>query len=1046
MKLQVWILLFSTAFVLSGSELIQNGSFSNGLEHWEVPETEKSPATVSVLDKTVSADQDSASVKLTRIRIQEPAWRPYAIQRGIKLEPDTQYEISCYIKGRDIAVQPRSGAYIAVTVGKKTLHYGSRGLWKYDTGTFDWTEVKYRFNSRYFDGTDAIVALGIRSGTGTAWFDSVSLKKMEKAPAEISFKMNLFPFNFLKETPFGICENLPGTLNLYGKGKGKYIGKKAVMTLDLPEYLTLEGVSETHAAVRNGRRIMIAQTVIQTPVKRNGEDYRRYQIAFEKQFNVWFGQSWYTQRLFLSAAEGSSGKSGRIYWTLKVGEEQQTEQTGLIEILPPVKRGFRPCGKFGFMIAQSGAVHSPFPELSGKMTAFWRTLVKQPLKLNSINEKPDPSCRNGIMLGGNYIMFPYNESRKALTKYQEKAPADIDDTGKKDSRFYTANWYQLEDPEKYFDSYLRNAIREWRRTNPEVKIAIWDFEPGAKGLDETGRARFAKKRGLPSVPSIAEINRKYKRLWLDYMIELHAEYIAKVAGIFREEAPGTEFWLCSDNLHAGTENERVAAWCAVDVSLSDPVVDFHLHMPYYTGTKFFDDVRYNIESLKKPFFPLNDPAERLWNFFRQYTPEKLKQNIIATAALGGAGFGLWPDDTLDGHYFHQIASAYELISGSENFYAGGKRVETQFAFTPENTISKEITVGDGRKLLLHFPDFSRNLRCLAHEKNGRFVFTLFNYDEKEPVILKVAGRGMKFLVKIPPNGVEVVHSSELPDQKPLVAEIEAMRAKRSAGDLFREVKSKEASIVWGASAKGRPVIKITGSGLQAEMDALGTCELTALRDIGGREMLSGGYLGRLMLYDAKQPDFSFLPGDMRINGKNPEIVSNAVIPAYDGANPEQNPLMDLRITRTFELHRNMVLVKFRFLNPTAHTMNFGFRVNNLPKPGVRFGQKNLNLSLGTEKVTPDNARDNLFLRKNVKIDFLPHVKSRVWDGGPVVISARNHMLKDSMIFFPGPGFEGVYCWNASSGTPKMTVEFLSGSVSLAPGAEREFHYRIETGN
>ena len=184
---------------------------------------------------------------------------------------------------------------------------------------------------------------------------------------------------------------------------------------------------------------------------------------------------------------------------------------------------------------------------------------------------------------------------------------------------------------------------------------------------------------------------------------------------------------------------------------------------------------------------------------------------------------------------------------------------------------------------------------------------------------------------------------------------------------------------------------------------------------------------------------------MKVNGRNPVVVSTATVPAYEGANPEQNPLMDLRIARSFELDGNTILVRFRFSNPTSHMMNFGFRVNNYPQPGLRFGKKNLTISLGTEKVTQNSGLDNLFLRKNVKIGFLPHGKSRLWDGGPVVISAQDKVLKDSMAFFPGPGFEGVYCWNANSKTPMMTVEFLSGGVSLAPGAEREFHYRIEVG-
>lgn len=144
---------------------------------------------------------------------------------------------------------------------------------------------------------------------------------------------------------------------------------------------------------------------------------------------------------------------------------------------------------------------------------------------------------------------------------------------------------------------------------------------------------------------------------------------------------------------------------------------------------------------------------------------------------------------------------------------------------------------------------------------------------------------MKFLVKIPPNGVEVVHSYKLPEQEPLAAEIRSMQAKNTAGDLFREVKSREASIVWGASAKGSPVLRISNGKLNAEMDALGTCELTALSDAGGRELLSGGHIGKLMLYDAKQPKIQFMLKDMKVNGRNPVVVSTATVPPYEGDEP-----------------------------------------------------------------------------------------------------------------------------------------------------------------
>ena len=97
------------------------------------------------------------------------------------------------------------------------------------------------------------------------------------------------------------------------------------------------------------------------------------------------------------------------------------------------------------------------------------------------------------------------------------------------------------------------------------------------------------------------------------MVKLHAELIAKNVKIIREELPGVKIWFCSDNLHA--EAPHVARWCGIDVSLSDAIIDYHMHMPYYAGARFFDDTAYNIENLKKPYFPLIDPAERIQSFF-----------------------------------------------------------------------------------------------------------------------------------------------------------------------------------------------------------------------------------------------------------------------------------------------------------------------------------------------------------------------------------------------------------------------------------------------
>ena len=62
MKFQTSMLIFGAAFFLSASELVQNGSFSNGLEHWQVPKEGSDPYTASELDKTVSADSGSKNI------------------------------------------------------------------------------------------------------------------------------------------------------------------------------------------------------------------------------------------------------------------------------------------------------------------------------------------------------------------------------------------------------------------------------------------------------------------------------------------------------------------------------------------------------------------------------------------------------------------------------------------------------------------------------------------------------------------------------------------------------------------------------------------------------------------------------------------------------------------------------------------------------------------------------------------------------------------------------------------------------------------------
>lgn len=1025
------IFLFSAQFVLMADGPLKNNSFTEGLDGWKVV------GTKAVVDPEIKLSGNP----VLKICVEKPGWN--RVSQSLQLEPDAEYELTFYLKCDNVVRTDKkfSGVFVGLSNGKNVLNYGIDGLWKYSSGTFDWKKASFSFSSKYFaDNLNVDLSLQLSmDASGTFYFSGLSLKKKVPSAKQLSFQMNLFPMNFLKEEPFGICENLPGILEIGGDAHGKYDGKEAVFTLDVPKFLTLAGVSESWPPTRNGKREPLAQKCTEKEISKDGIPYRRYTVTFEKYFHLWFGNDWYTQLVFLKAEPGSTGKNGTIYWTFRIDDEFQKEEKGTIRILPPLKADFAPCKSFGFFIARSQEIRSPFPEMEKNTTEFWSSLSQKPWKLNDAYEKENKAYTNAVMIGGGDLMFPYPESRRNRTALLKISPADVDNNGKTLPRI--ACWYFLDDPDKKCEAYLKAAIREWQNTAPWAKKIIWDFEPHPFGLDEGGRARFARKMNLSYTPSIDEINSKYRHQYFGYMVNLHAQLIAKVAGIIREEAPETQFWLCTDNLHAS--GERVAAWCGVDAALSDGVVDGHMHMPYYSGTRYFDDMAYNVQAFRKPYFPLIDPSERLLSFYQQYTPLKLRQNLLATAALGGVGFGLWPDNALTGEYYQELLLGYGMISRAEPFYSSGKRCERDFVFTPKNTLEKEVKADSGQKVRIHFPDFSRSIRTVAHSLGSRILFTLFNYDEKQSVILQVSGNELKkeFLVKIPANGVITVDTGSLPDQKLLQKELAEFQATAS-NDLFREYNEGKSSILWGATTEKIPVLKLSNGMITAGIDTFSSGEIITLRDENGNELLDGGFLGRISFYDLTQSALPFRTSGVGIRGGVPSIESSAAVLPYEGANPMQNPLYGLHVKRTFSLKGHSLLVSIVFTNTTDKPVTFGFRTGNLPRPGIRFGMKGLKAETGGSVITPESAENTLLLKQGTEIPFLQKLKRGIWNGESVREFASDGVLSDTVILTPDKSFSGVYFWNTGLSKPNLSVEFLSPVLRLPPNGSMEFKYGI----
>lgn len=116
--------------------------------------------------------------------------------RSVELEPDTEYELTFYVKGKDIQSGTfKQGKYVKPNGGRIQLHNNQSWIRitsdpmnrKLETGTFDWRFGKRTVQSSTWKTGKIFIELAVR-GKGTIWFDEVQLKKVKKNDPEASFR------------------------------------------------------------------------------------------------------------------------------------------------------------------------------------------------------------------------------------------------------------------------------------------------------------------------------------------------------------------------------------------------------------------------------------------------------------------------------------------------------------------------------------------------------------------------------------------------------------------------------------------------------------------------------------------------------------------------------------------------------------------------------------------------------------------------------------------------------------------------------------------
>ncbi len=948
------------------------------------------------------------------IRLTADPTKPYiSIRKEIELEPDRKYTVTVMAKGENLT-DKRTGLFFNHA---KKWERGTR--W---TGTFDWTKFNCELDTKVMGGGKVTLHITLYGKEGKLWIDRLNIvpKKLEQ---KTNYKVYFYPVN-REDNQLNICENLPMIVQLLAEAPAKYKehyrNKTSRLVMDVPKFVKLMGSRTGRQSGWHKNYNVINPMTMDKTIVRDGVEYQRYIIDYHRFLALFMcvvRPDNFNYHLLFEATPGSAGKTGKVYWNFSIGDEKYPEQSFTVKVLPPAKMTEPTCKEFKMSLYRQYIINHDNISKAGRdeTVNFWKSLATRNFYAVV---RPESHVKKFIgdtpmlMINGNDCISAINWQE--LFKIRKVMPSDVSLKGVKHPDI--SAWALVEDKDGLFEKYLRNLFRMAKEHKPSVRIFVWDIEPfgfGKEGCDEGGRKRFAEAMKLKTVPTIAEINEKYKEQHYQYMLKLHTKLVRKVAGILKSEYPEAELWMCTGNLVC--KPPFYSRWSCMDLRDFEDVINMHFNMPYYTGTRFFDDIDYNVKNLKKPNFPIHYPSYTQPAF--DYTPTRLLQNLVGSAAAGCVGAGLGEGDILTGPYHLALAKAFSMISRGEKYYFHGKRCDGEIKIMPRNAISRKLSNGK----VITSPDFSQVIRYTAHKLNGKYFITILNFHQSRPLIAEVSGKDFPpVLVKVGPEGCEQVGTDLIPPQEPLKKEIAAYAG---GSDAFKDHSAGANKAVWIASPSGQALIELTDGKIVAGVDSLESGEVVSLKTAAGKELLHDGFIGRVVFLDRLQPKQTWKTESYGLEKDNtPYLISSTVIGAYEGAMPEPNPILNLKIRRKFTVRNGRLLVSFELVNPTKKEMPLQFRLNNHPWPGFRFGTKNIVLN---GKYGPQS----------------PQALTLPDKGELLTLKAEDNGLSDEITFQSKTPFEKVFFWTHKLNSRK-TVEYTVDR-KLAPGAALKLSYEVQ---
>lgn len=890
-------------------------------------------------------------------------------------------------------------------------------------------------------------------------------------------KMELFPADW-QGGSYAFLEDFPHPLALKLWADGPALaGKTARITVELPDFLDLEAATLDRGW--RGRTSLLKLDCHAGEGKRicSFDLPKSVQNRLDPKKLVWgFGHN-----LFFRARKDSAGKSGKMIVRFGVPGGEELRKSYHVMVLKPFRVPSAGLKRFYIGVTKQTARAVPNQKYLRESTDFWQHFNARPLTVvgwpqyNSHTGVNDFLKRNYTTYTGNFACrdstpkFPATDFKDLGFLVNGKVtrpgiPLFVNDKGKTVDNAICP-LYLIKDPDGLFwGDYYRRGIQKTLDIFPECTMIDFDYEPFPPlGTCDHCLTEFAKFANLKQVPKRSDIveGRPFNPKWRAFKLMLHRKILEKHVEACRRHFPKLKITLCMDM----PEKKNLANWIG---STTISKTDGYTPMNYTSGPGYFDSLSMQRQILGRKAFILSmvDPSEEIERFFRRYTPEKLAQNAVATAALGAQGFIIYPSDILDGRSLVCLAESFAAIKEAEEVYFQGKDSSSLLKVTPVNTVDAKIEDEKGNPVSIRMPNVLPGLRWKLHRKDDSYVATLLNYSGRElflriaipsfagkgPVVVRDAYANEQFtglsvdnirqgfLVRIPIDGVRVLcigGSASVMGAAVTQEELARMlEVSRKQLEEFRTVyqprQEGPASLKWLKIRRtGKIVVKL-GLAEQYVIIDPDKAEMTAWRNnrwhpFGG----PGASLGRVRFFSLSAQGEQ----EYRVDGSSlkPDAASISFLHTVpkDAGFGEENPLAGLQVRKTFRLlpgnHKHGTLeIVTEMINPTPSPKTVGFRFSNVPLASYKVPDPPYKICLNGTVVTPGIVSH----RPGRVINWDVSGVRREYPGETRIEATAPYYLYQAFC----PDADGFYSW----ASPTLhTAEYLFSDITLPPGGRKE---------